>query len=152
MKEDNTVVIGMLCLLLASSGIAANNERDPSITQLPVKLVNAGMYKDGGTLRFDFLDQHGSTLSIFVDGKINSPTPGALYLKTSSTNAQRLLVPDSSVLASTFFDVLSQWLNEHYTKEQQKNLPTASPEQLTQDDFRARWILRLFEWKRPEKN
>jgi hypothetical protein len=136
----------MIGLFLASVGMAADSAL--STTPLPKTLVGVDMYKDGGTLRLNLLDEQNAPLRMYIDGRFISPTPGAIYLNAYPADSDSILIPQDSALASALLGVLKQWLKDNYTEEQLKQLPTASPTGLTQKDFQAKSILNYFDFLR----
>ena len=141
-KYKYTAIISILLVIFTVSAIATERTINPS---MPMDFVYAEMFKDGGTLQFVFLDHNQNRCTIFIDGRINSITPGALFVDTYPNDSLDGLITEHSNLAILFYDALTKWLNTHYSKQRQKELPTLAPDRLTEDDFQARWILRILD-------
>jgi len=99
----------MLCLVFAGCTSTPPDARDfvqgkihiaPPVT----RLLGSPAISDGGTLQVPIRDRNGREFVLFIDHRIESPTPGAIYLNAYPTDRNSIRVRDISDFKSKVGD------------------------------------------------
>jgi|ERR1035441_322814 hypothetical protein len=91
MRRLQVLIVAALCAGCAKAG--PEFVQDPIRIATPVKKRETAVAADGGTVFTSIRDARGKVFEVYVDHRLNSPTPGAIYLNAypGKSNSVRVL-------------------------------------------------------------
>ena len=101
----------------------------------PLTLVELSRWRDGGSLGFHVEDAQAQQLVFSVDYRINSTTRGRWYLGAMyPTDSGAVLLDEGGRTELALRDVLRDWVNQHYGKQEQTDIASQGWNDTFQDD------------------
>ena len=140
-------LLSPLVVMIAVIFGCSNTHQEELLCQEPFVLDEFHVWKDGGSLSFVFICGNEEELSFRLDGGVSSPTNGYFFLEVDNTWEK---LPLGGTKEKSLIAVLQTWLYGKFTVEElEQILKSTDYGNMTKDDFAARHIKRLIDF-RPE--
>lgn len=137
----------LIYVMVLSATLLAGCATPPPGYQLkiepPIQITEAERFRDGGSLRLNFIDQNKRPILVHMDFRWGGPREGEVLWVPRGTNKAWKLVPGGDQEAD-LIRVLNLWLDEHTPVETRAKLSAmAKPPAEPANEFVSWMVMRM---------